>query len=273
MKKENDQGELEMVAKTATDILLAFDRLPDNPDKLILSRRVKEQLKNDGVVTLSVFGCLDWIKSKLFTSTPEEFIADSVRNSDLFMPRVPKINELTKKMQSNGIATNVYVILGDTDVREYFEMILNTANVFLKKEKLSERIQKYIFAFTDRVQKAILTPSETILWSDTQNLFNEIETFIPEEISQESLDSMIRAYTGDSYKGLYLKPEDDVFLKANQKRIDMYSKQGVMVDQMLNGIVLQTETPWVLSSKLLKLNSPNLPIIYPWIRKKELGTI
>lgn len=274
MEMKKVEYNIKEVAQKAASILLEFDRLPNNSDKALIKERLETQLQIDGCVTLAVFGCLDWIKSRLFTSIPEDFISDVVREYDLFMPRVPKINEIIKKMQTNGITTKVLIILGDTDVDEYFEKILNTANIFLDRQKLGTRIEKYKLSFTNRTTSVIYGDTEVIYWSGVKSLFTDDSSInIPEQIFREATNSMVNTSTGESYKKLGLNNDNPIFQNATNSRIKMYSSQGEMVDKMLNGIVLQTETPWMLTSSMLKLNSPSLPIIYPWIRKEELGTI
>lgn len=273
MEKTKSCEPIEQSVKSAVDVLLQFDRLSNNPDKEILKQRVKKQLETDGCVTLVMFGCLDWINAKLFTSNPEEFISDITRENDLFMPRVPKINEIVKKLQLNSIAAKVTIILGDTDIDEYFEGILKSAGITLNKQELDMRTNKYRLDFSSRVKRKILSNTEVIYWSKIASLFNDILVDIPESILQDGINSMTRVYTGVNYEKLDLKDDDKAFLNASKKRIGMYARQGEMVNKMLNGIILQTETPWILSSSMLKINSPDLPVIYPWIRSEELGTI
>src|SRR5687768_11172827 len=89
--------ELEIAAEQSAKILLDFDRLTNNLDKSLIKGKILEQLRVDGLVTLTMFSCLDWLPEKLVGKKPEEFIGEIVRDQDLFTPRIGKLKQIREK--------------------------------------------------------------------------------------------------------------------------------------------------------------------------------
>lgn len=272
-KDERKEMKVDDVAKIATDIVLAFDKLDNNPDRNLIETKILNQLQEDGYVSLTVFACLDWATENLKSEIPERFMAETTRNEDLFMPRVPKLSQLQEKLSLQGIVSKLNIVLGDTDVEDYFQLILEAGGLRLDNNLLKMREERYINAFKQRINRTLKPNVEVITWSELADLYST-EVVISEDLIKAEVESMKQSYLNSANFSVFnLKISDEIFIAAAKKKINLYANQGRMVNGMLQGILLQTETPWLLRTRMLKLLDNSLCVIYPWIRKEELDNI
>lgn len=265
----NLQIEVENAAQNAADILLEYDRLEENPDRLLLKEKISDQLLNNGFITLTVFSCMDWQPEKLTSNLPESFIADSVRDQDLFVPRVKKLKEIQTKLQERGFLSKLVIVLGDTDLEDYFLNLLENSGLILNREVLLQRELRYKASFVERVRNCLRPNTEVIFWSDIKDVYKDIFPNDPSLIA-EDIETMKQSYMdGRVFKELNLKFDQILFEISARERVNMYAQQGQMVNDLFGGIILQTETPWLLRARMLKATCSDIAIIYPWIRTED----
>jgi hypothetical protein len=266
------QWDVEKAGEKTAGILLGFDRLRNNPDQKLLKEKIIEQLSQDGFITLTIFSCLDWLPEDLSSRNPESFIGDRVRNGDLFLPRMAKIEKIQSALSQEGIVSKLLIVVGDTDVEEYFKLVLDAGKIFLNPEILKKRTAKYIESFRELAQTSLPTNTEVVKWSEVKDLYN-MDVDVPKSLVTQEVESMKQSYLyGKNFSSLNLTVSDDTFTEAAKRKIAMYANQGMMVRDMTKGILLQTETPWLLRTGLLKLSTPEIAVIYPWIRREEIDT-
>jgi len=266
--------ELEDAAERSAKVLLDFDRLPNNPDRNLIKNKLLEQLKRDGLITLVVFSCLDWLPEKLASNKPEEFIGETVRELDLFVPRINKLKQIREKLLQSGVTSKLVIILGDTDLEDYFNLILEQNNIKLDKKLLRQREESYVSSFITRSQERLLSPIEVITWSEIQTLYADTITNIPETMIMQEAEAMKESYLrGRNYTNLEFNIPEQVFFDCAKRKITLYAKQGNAISDFGGGILLQTEMPWLLRTQMLKLSGADVSAIYPWIRQEEINDL
>lgn len=256
-------------ANESAGVLLEFDKLPNNPDENLLARKALEQLERDGYLTFAIFTCLDWQPSELLTTRPERFLVDKTRDQDLFTPRIKKINQLQERLAKVGISSRLIVVMGDTDMEEYFNLILQAGDIYLNQDILSQRKKNYIQSFNTRLKEKVKTTPDLIVWSDIQNQYN-LSIYIPNKILQSEVERMKQAYLfGRNFQNLNLKIDNQTFEIAARRKIEMYARQGKMIEETTGAILLQSEIPWLEITQQLRLAGSEIITIYPWVRKEE----
>lgn len=261
---------LENAVQRSVKILLDFDRLPNNSDKDLLKDKVSEQLQRNGCLTFVIFACLDWQPNELRCEQPEKFIADVVRNQDLFAPRIKKINQIQQKLSLENIGCNLVMVMGDTDVEDYFKLILDDSGIVFDEYVLFQRKERYMKSFAKRIKEQLQMSTTVIRWSEKRGSYN-FSVDIPKDILSQEAERMKQAYLmGRNFKDLNLKVSDNTFQKSAKRKIELYARQGKMAQETFEAILLQTETPWFEVTQQLKLAGPRLVVIYPWVRKEEL---
>lgn len=107
-------------------------------------------------------------------------------------------------------------------------------------------------------------------WRKSVFIENLNPNYTTKELNNE-VDFLRKLFsTKGPYKGIFNIAEADLELMAKEK-FRSYGEQGKLVQEIGGGILLQTETPWLLRTKMLKSGGSSFAAIYPWIRKEELS--
>ncbi|KKS77699.1 MAG: hypothetical protein UV74_C0013G0115 [Candidatus Woesebacteria bacterium GW2011_GWB1_43_14] len=147
--------EIERLTNCALSVLENYDRVQDNPDRDILPSIVSQQLSTEGKITLSLFACPSYDPSALTSKTQENYIRTEVKGTDLFTPRVPRINKLRDDLRKLGIQTDIVIFLGDSDPNTYVLPILSKYGVVADQAKLNERQAQYAQSFESRAKSLL----------------------------------------------------------------------------------------------------------------------
>jgi hypothetical protein len=269
--QETGSKTVEKKFAAVSQVILAYDRIGEsNPDSELIDEKIRQQLSVGNKITLTVFTCLDWNPKSLTGDKPEEFILTESRSQDLFTPRIKKINSMQNDLGSLGIDCEILLVIGDTDIQDYFQDVLKLGNIEMNYKKLIERQNQYCLSFTQRAGNILSIEPTVIKYGDYRQKSNTevVDLGLIEEVKS----GMRIAYTQSKFFGGINIPYDEkVFEKAAFGKISLYGQQGYIIEKN-GGLVLQTELPWLTSTRMLKSAGANIAAIYPWVRKEELSS-
>ena len=139
----------------------------------------------------------------------------------------------------------------------------------MDEQKLKERQTDYAISFEERAQNQFDINCECISLQDLG-----VSDIKNPEVTEEQLDSevnFLKWLFGNEgpYKGIFPLSDRD-YKWMTFKKFELYGSQGWIVTELMGGIVLQTETPWLLRTQMLQCTGAPVSAIYPWIRKEEL---
>lgn len=258
------------IAQKAFNVLVAFDRLPNNPDVEGLRKSLENQMLKDGKIEISIFVCPSYKPAALFGPNPEEYVEIAAKNGDLFLPRVPKILDIKEKFQYIGIPLTFTLLIGDDDPQNYVLPCLSDCGVMVDNQKLSQRQALYKKSFEDRAKKLLGNTIDVVSLQELDYQCYPSPLDIPQDIQAPEERFLKRLFSKDGpYKGMFPLKASDITQMARLKIISN-SRQGFIIQNLTGGILLQTETPWLLRTGMLKLAGANIAIVYPWIRKEEI---
>jgi|GEM_PF-4245579 len=270
MNNEREKRTLENLTENASRIIVDYDRLPNNPDLKPLKEVIRKQLSETGKLSFVIFVCPSYNPSALATKQPEKYISINTSDRDLFASRIPKIIKFRDELQKSGFVSEFTLFIGDNDPVEYVLPIISKFGVNLDVNTINNRLKLFAQSFQDRVNNTFGNGFNVISLSN----LGEIEYTLPNISEQQRLTEK------EFFKWLFLSdegPYKNLFPLTNQdfslmvdKKFTLYGFQGYLVQDLADGILLQTETPWVLRTEMLKSTGAKFPTIYPWIRKEEL---
>jgi hypothetical protein len=230
---------------------------------------IRNQLKEKGYVELSIFVCPSYKPVALLTDKPEEYVWDNVRNNDLFAPRIPKMNDIIEDLRRAGISMKLNVISGDTDPQTYLFPVLSKRGIDIDPEGYSKRVKCYTKSLKEKMEKVWEKPVEVISMAEL-----ETDSFcLPVNITTDQIEQEIKFFgwlfsEDGPYKGIFNFSSSEI-IEMVKRKFQLYGEQGWIVSKLMGGLVLQTETPWLLRTQMLKSTGAPVVAIYPWIRKEE----
>ena len=273
MSKEYLNQYIESTVNNVLTTINIFDRLPNNPDMPQLEKNIRKQIEAEGVLTLTVIVCPSYNPTSLLSSNPEEYVCNKIRVPDLFSTRVTKINSLLNQLKDKNIKTKLTVLIGDTDPQNYVLPILESKyQIKINTRAYQGRIKEYCQCYSQLIQKQFPGISEVVSLSDLGSLE------VPESaISQSQLEQETKFLTWlfsetGPYKNMFPLDPNDI-LQMVKAKFNLYGQQGWIISELTGGIILQTETPWLLRTQMLQSSGAPISAIYPWIRSEELSVI
>jgi hypothetical protein len=78
------------MVESVLEVLVSFDRMPDNPDLAFLREMVAWQLSERGLLNFVVFVCPNFRLDELSSANPERFVPTEARKDLLFTPTTAK---------------------------------------------------------------------------------------------------------------------------------------------------------------------------------------
>lgn len=267
---ERPTQNLEAFTSQSIAVLQSFDRLPENPDDDQLKKNLRRQLNSEGKVNLTVFACPSYSPEALLSENPENYVSDNVKETDLFLPRVPKLKQIMSSLIKSGVPNKLTILIGDTDPQYYVLPVLREKfGITCDEQQFNARLERYAQRFAVRAR--VLLGDETEVYS--LNSFapspNKIPTIPPLELEQEIIFFRWLFSEKGPYKNRFELTDDD-YRKMSEAKFKLYADQGWLVSDLTGGIILQTETPWLLRTQMLQSTGAPVCAIYPWIRKEEL---
>jgi hypothetical protein len=253
------------------EVLQEADRMPKNPDNSFLRETVEKQLTEEGLVRLIVFICPKFNTPALFGNSTDGYMPVESLKNDLFEPRIPKIIELRAALFKLGVVSTLEFVVGDND----FETCRLPFFPDLKwdPKKVAVRRQRYVESFELRVREEFGVLVN--VWS-LADLGITLSTNSP-KVSEDQFERELKFFSWlFSQKGPY---ESRVFFGDTQLRemaelkFRAYGAQGEFLEDLLQGILLQTEGPgvWLQRTQMFRCTgAESAPAIYPWIRREEV---
>ncbi len=269
------EGMTEEVIDRAVEIIKRYDRLPNNPDTLpFIKKMIFGQLKEDGLLRLCVFVCPKFKIKALASRQPEKYMPAEAGPGDLFEQRISKIKSLRKDLMQIGLPTEVNLLIGDNDAEEYIFPFMESLSLDMKLFR--QRQKMYRIAFEERAR--VLFGENYSVWSLAENSVSAKDGRREPEISEKAMLKEIKFFKWlFSKEGPYedsLSFSEDILRKMVRIKYAFYGAQGYFLEELLGGILLQTEGPgvWLERTMMLRCTGAKaIPAIYPWIRQEELG--